>query len=94
MPPRYTARRDQGKPRYSVWDNDKDGIAITEGRECTGFSFSEALDMARKLNDENPGPKQGRPTLIEQPAARQQRPSADAVIAKLPDPIRWAPSSG
>jgi len=39
MPPRYTARRDQGKPRYSVWDNDKDGTAISEGRECTGFSF-------------------------------------------------------
>jgi hypothetical protein len=74
MPPRYTARRDQGKPRYSVWDNDKDGIAISEGRECTGFSFSEALDMARKLNDENLEPKQGRPTLIGQPAAQQQQP--------------------
>jgi hypothetical protein len=30
--------------------------------------------MARKLNDENLEPKQGRPTLIEQPAAQQRQP--------------------
>jgi len=74
MPPRYTTRRTQGEPHYSVWDNDKRGVAISEGRECTGLSFDEALDLAGKLNDENRGPKKGRPELIEQPAVQQQQP--------------------
>jgi hypothetical protein len=74
MPPRYTAQRTYDEPRYSVWDNDRHGLAISEGRECTGLSFDEALDLADKLNNENRGPKQGRPTVAEQPAAQQQQP--------------------
>jgi hypothetical protein len=75
MPPRYTTRRTQGEPHYSVWDNDRHRIATSEGRECIELGFDEALDLADKLNDENRGPKQqARPTVDEQPAAQQQQP--------------------
>jgi hypothetical protein len=74
MPPRYTTQRTQNEFHYSVWDNDRHRIAISDGRECTGLSFDEALDLAAQLNDENMGPKQERPTFTEQPAAQQQQP--------------------
>jgi hypothetical protein len=69
---------------------------ISEDRECTGLTFDEALDLPRKISDENLTPKQEQPALTEQPAAQQQHHTTTAQggighlwiaadIAKLPE---------
>ena len=51
MRPRYTVRRADGERRYSVWDNERNKVAVGEVRECVDLSFDDAFKMVDKLND-------------------------------------------
>ncbi len=53
MPLRYVVRRGRDARHYSVWDNERNRLAIHEGRECTDLDFQEAFHVADKLNAEN-----------------------------------------
>jgi hypothetical protein len=45
-------------PLYSVWDNEKKGLAIFEDRECADINFDDAFKMADYLNAQNAHPKE------------------------------------
>jgi hypothetical protein len=58
MPPRYTVRRERDATRYSVWDNEKNKLALRDGRECTDLEMLDAFDTADDLNDQNVQPNE------------------------------------
>jgi len=53
MPPRYTVRRARDDARYSVWDNEKNRLAVYEERECIDLDFQDAFKAADDLNAKN-----------------------------------------
>jgi hypothetical protein len=50
MPPRYIVRRIQDELLYTVWDSERNRVAVFEGRECVDLRFDEALNLADHLN--------------------------------------------
>ena len=53
MSPRYIVRRERDAPCYSVWDNQKNRLAVYEGRECIDLDFQDAFKAADDLNAKN-----------------------------------------
>lgn len=58
MPPRFIVRRAQADHRYSVWDNEKNRVAVEDLRECRDLSFEDAFKALDRLNDEDPPKKE------------------------------------
>jgi hypothetical protein len=50
MAPRYIVRRGLGEQHYSVWDGQRNAVAVLDGRVCADLGMQDAFDAADKLN--------------------------------------------
>jgi hypothetical protein len=51
-------RREGGQSRYSVWDNERNKLAVAGDREGADLSFDDAFKTADHLNGQNKQPKE------------------------------------
>jgi hypothetical protein len=58
--PRFIVRRGQGEHRYSVWDSERNTVAVTDLDMQDAFDAADKLNAAPVQQQQQPQPENGK----------------------------------